>query len=71
MYPWTPVETLVEVPTKAFRVKGDPEARAQRLQAMLDAGVVRNRAHLASVLGVSRARVTQILGSQRRHQDDA
>ncbi len=38
------------------------QAVAKRWQAMLDTGQVRNRADLARHLGVSRARVTQVLG---------
>lgn len=37
-------------------------AMAKRWQAMLDTGQARNRADLARRLGVSRARVTQVLG---------
>ena len=35
--------------------------RAHQLQELLDSGEVRNRAALAAKLGISRARITQIL----------
>jgi CRP-like cAMP-binding protein len=35
------------------------------MQAMLDAGVAKNRAQVARLLGVSRARVTQVLNRLR------
>jgi hypothetical protein len=39
-----------------------PRERAQRYQAMLDTGLVSNRAELARTLGCSRAWVTRVLG---------
>ncbi len=39
-----------------------PEERAARWAAMIDGEVIKTRADLARVLGVSRARVTQVLG---------
>lgn len=39
------------------------KARARQIQAMLDAGEVKNRAELARRLELSRARITQILQS--------
>jgi hypothetical protein len=44
-----------------------PSQRAQRYQAMIDTGLVSNRAELARALGCSRAWVTKVLGprSQR------
>lgn len=38
------------------------DQRARELQALLDRGEVKTRAEIANRLGVSRARVTQILG---------
>lgn len=46
--------------------KKRPSGRAILMRALLDAGVVRNRAELAQRFGVSRARVTQILGTKQR-----
>ena len=42
-------------------VNRDPLALARFYQGLLDSGVVENRAGLARYLGVSRARVTQVL----------
>ena len=42
---------------------------AQSLQDMLDAGVVNSRADLARRLGVSRARVTQLLNLLELHDE--
>ena len=47
------------------RPKVDRVARAQRWQAMIDGDLIRNRADLARHLGVSRARVTQVLSALR------
>jgi hypothetical protein len=40
-----------------------PEERAARWAAMIDGEIIKSRADLARALGVSRARVTQVLGS--------
>ena len=39
-----------------------PREKAERWAAMIDGEVVKTRADLARALGVSRARVTQVLG---------
>jgi len=44
------------------RKKVDPAARAAEWAAMIDGETIRTRADLARHLGVSRARVTQVLG---------
>ncbi len=62
-YPWTPLEVIAKQAEPAASVKSNPLERARRLQTMLDQGVAKNRADLARLLGVSRARVTQILHS--------
>lgn len=61
LHPWTPLESLASEPNPKPVVKGDPIVRARRLQAMLDSGQAKNRADLAAQLGLSRARITQIL----------
>ena len=40
--------------------------RAERWAAMIDGEVIKTRADLARKLGVSRARVTQVLGALHR-----
>jgi hypothetical protein len=46
---------------KPGRARPDPNARAREWRRMLDAGEVANQAELARRVGVSRARVTQVL----------
>lgn len=43
-------------------VKESAQERAERYRSMIDGQVIRTRADLARQLGVSRARVTQVLG---------
>lgn len=63
-------------PSKSTKAKHDPLARARFYQALLDEGIVESRAALARHLGVSRARVTQVLkrlsdsGGRRRSDDE-
>jgi len=47
------------------REKVDHAARAAQWEAMIDGETIRTRTDLARHLGVSRARVTQVLGSSR------
>jgi hypothetical protein len=54
---------LVPQPKPLPMPKETPLQRAQRYQAMLDGGLVRNRAELARALGCSRAWVTRVLGT--------
>lgn len=51
--------------------RGNPLALARFYQALLDSGKVESRAALARHLGVSRARVTQVLRRLRRPAGDA
>lgn len=60
-YPWIHSESILAPPTLSFRVNRDPLALARFYQSLLDVRVVENRAALARYLGVSRARVTQVL----------
>ena len=46
-----------------------PEERAARWAAMIDGEVIKTRADLARKLGVSRARVTQVLGRSEQVLD--
>ena len=61
--PWKGIKSVPKPTPKPQVLRGDPKARARRLQAMLDAGEVKNRAELARRFGLSRARITQILTS--------
>lgn len=66
--PWKGLKSALKSAAKPQVLRADPKARARKLQAMLDAGEVKNRAELARRLGLSRARVTQILS--RIHLDN-
>ena len=59
--PWKDLKSVPKPTPKPKVLRGDPQARARQLQAMLDAGEVKNKAELARRLGLSRARITQIL----------
>jgi hypothetical protein len=61
MIPWADPKVKPDPPLKKKRVNRDPLALARFYQSLLDSGVVENRAGLARYLGVSRARVTQVL----------
>ena len=61
LFPWITPEMIQERSRGGGRVKPDPLSRACYYQSLLDGGVVKNRADLARYLGVSRARVTQVL----------
>lgn len=61
-FPWThPEEASISAPKPPRVNRRDPLALARHYQALLDSGVVETRAQLARYLGVSRARVTQVL----------
>lgn len=60
-YPWKPISAIPKPQRKVRKPKPDRMRLAREYQAILDSGVVRTRAELARHLGVSRARVTQVL----------
>lgn len=60
LLPWGDLSAGLE-PPKSAGAKHDPLARARFYQSLLDNGIVESRAALARHLGVSRARVTQVL----------
>ena len=59
--PWAASSQAPEGLSSASPVNRDPLALARFYRGLLDTGVVENRAGLARYLGVSRARVTQVL----------
>ena len=72
-YPWTEVDALLSTGQQP-EPKRSPLALAQYYQSLLDNGTVKTRAELARHLGVSRARVTQVLrrlDAQADRQSDA
>lgn len=60
LLPWGDLSASLESP-KSAKAKHDPLARARFYQSLLDNEIVESRAALARHLGVSRARVTQVL----------
>jgi hypothetical protein len=69
LHPWQTADSLSEPPPPPPRVKRDPLELARFYQSLLDRGVVENRAGLASYLGVSRARVTQVFSRLERAKE--
>jgi hypothetical protein len=66
LYPWTSSDLVASAPAKAQAVNRDPLALARFYESLLESGIVDCRADLARYLGVSRARVTQVLRRLRK-----
>jgi hypothetical protein len=61
IFPWNAAFDAKLEPKPATKERRDPLKRAQYYQSLLDSGKFESRAALARYLGVSRARVTQVL----------
>ncbi len=61
MHPWNGSNDAKPTPQAAPKVRRDPLKLARYYQSLLDSGTFENRAALAHYLGVSRARLTQVL----------
>lgn len=61
IHPWGTPKQPETIPEPAPKARHDPLKIARHYQALLDSGKFENRAALARHLGVSRARVTQVL----------
>jgi hypothetical protein len=61
MFPWDANFPGKPEPRPAPKERRDPLKLARYYQSLLDSGNFENRAALARYLGVSRARVTQVL----------
>ncbi len=61
MLPWNGSSDPVPTPQPTQKEQRDPLKLARHYQSLLDSGQCENRAGLARYLGVSRARVTQVL----------
>ena len=61
LLPWNAVSDAKPVREPAPRVRRDPLKLARHYQSLMDSGKFESRAALARYLGVSRARVTQVL----------
>lgn len=60
-YPWKPISAILKRKSENKKPRPDGLERARYYQSLLDCGEVKTRAELARFLGVSRARVTQVL----------
>ncbi len=69
LHPWTGPQNPLLTPSSRPRVNRGPLALAQFYQSLLDSEIVRTRAELARHLGVSRARVTQVLRRLERNKE--
>jgi hypothetical protein len=61
MFPWNAFSDAKPEPKAAPKERRDPLKLARYYRSLLDSGKFENRAALARYLGVSRARVTQVL----------
>jgi Mn-dependent DtxR family transcriptional regulator len=59
--PWNAASDARLEPKPTSKERRDPLKLAQYYQSLMDSGKFENRAALARYLGVSRARVTQVL----------
>lgn len=69
-YPWNTISAIPKPKCEQKKRRPDGLERARYYQSLLDSGVVQTRAELARHLGVSRARVTQVLRRLERPKDD-
>jgi len=61
MFKWNSILDRIQAESESVKPKRDGMRLASYYQSLLDSGVVGTRADLARFLGVSRARVTQVL----------
>lgn len=61
MFKWNSILDQTRLESEVRRPRRDRMRLARHYQSLLDSGVVTTRAELARFLGVSRARVTQVL----------
>ena len=71
MFRWNSISDQIRAETEAERTKRDPMRLAHQYQDLLDSKVVTTRAELARHLGVSRARVTQVLSRLNETDDES
>jgi len=61
LFPWNAISDAKPAPKPVPKKRRDPLKLALYYQSLMDSGKFENRAALARYLGVSRARVTQVL----------
>jgi hypothetical protein len=75
MFKWNSILDRIRAESESVKPKPDRMRLSHHYQALLDSGEVETRAELARFLGVSRARVTQVLNrlkpiSESEHRED-
>ena len=68
-YPWNPVSAIPKPPRSPQKPRRDRMRLARYYQSLLGSGKFESRAALARHLGVSRARVTQVLNRLKKDND--
>ena len=71
MFKWNSVSDQIRAESESERPKRDRMRLAYQYQKLLDSKVVTTRAELARHLGVSRARVTQVLNRLNETDDES
>ena len=61
MFKWNSISDQIRAESEAAKPKRDRMRLASYYQSLLDSGEVGTKAELARYLGISRARVTQVL----------
>ena len=70
MFKWKSISDSIRTESELAKPKRDPMRLAYQYQDLLDSKVVTTRAELARHLGVSRARVTQVLNRLNDTEDE-
>lgn len=70
MFKWNSISDQVQAESESAKPKRDRMRFARHYQSLLDSGEVGTRTELARHLGVSRARVTQVLNRLAEDHDD-
>jgi hypothetical protein len=70
LYPWNALPTIPVTPTKKAVPARDPLRLARYYQSLFDGGEFKTRDEVARFLGVSRARVTQVLNRLNSHNSN-
>ena len=70
MFKWNSISDRIQAESESAAPKRDRMRLAYYYQSLLDSGEVSTRAELARHLGVSRARITQVLRRLKSPKDD-
>ena len=69
MFKWNSISDRLRAKSEPAKPKRDRMRLARYYQSILDSGTVETKAELARYLGVSRARVTQVLNRLKDNDD--